>query len=108
MTDLFCFLACYQSPPKKTNKQKKKFFLCLFHSHKLRDSCLGFNVVESMKNVFPNSVLSHRNISDVFAENMSFDLKVWQRSALSDVSMLNTVHISTQVKGCGEATSMGR
>lgn len=60
-------------------------------------------MVESVKNVFPNAVFSHRNISDVFAENRSFDLKVWLQSALGDISMLNIVQIRTQVKGCGEA-----
>lgn len=54
--------------------------------------------------VFPISVLSHRNISDVFAKDMSFDMKMGQSCVLSNVSMLNTVHIRTEDKGCGKAT----
>lgn len=54
--------------------------------------------------MFPISVLSHRNISDVFAKNMSFYIKMGQSCALSNVSMLNTVQQRTEDKGCGKAT----
>lgn len=43
----------------------------------------------------------------VFAENMSFDLKMRLRCALSNVSTLNSVRTRTRDKGCGEATLMG-
>lgn len=68
MLDCFSELVTLPSFPPK----KYFFCLCLFHnhSHKYKDSSLGFSVVESMK-VSPISVLSHRNISDVFAENMT-------------------------------------